>query len=189
MITPEFELSQDEAYVSVKIKVPYVKISNAEMVLDENDFTFLLQPYYLKLSFKQAFVGNDKIHSAIYDHNTQFITVQLEKLNHSEVFEDLDMISKFLKPKQAKEPAQKFCFEVLDSHEFEDGEADDVAKKMEGNFFELVRVFHHVKRTNLTLEKKLICQNQWTPAWSMQKASVMDSIKDSMTCSSKEKPN
>jgi protein SHQ1 len=79
MITPEFELSQDDTYVSIKIKVPYVKISKAEMISDEYNFTFYLKPYHLKLSFMQPLVGEDKIHSAIYDHNTFYITIQLEK--------------------------------------------------------------------------------------------------------------
>lgn len=75
MITPEFELSQDETYISIKMKVPYVKISNSDMIVNEYGFTFYLKPYHLKLQFQQPLIGEDKIHSAIYDHNTQFITV------------------------------------------------------------------------------------------------------------------
>ena len=53
MITPQFSLDQDETFVTVNIRVPYVKISLSEFMILEREFKFFLHPYYLNLKFDQ----------------------------------------------------------------------------------------------------------------------------------------
>lgn len=50
MLTPRFELNQDEEFVYIKIHISNIRFSAAaiEMVVNENVFVFSLPPYYLR---------------------------------------------------------------------------------------------------------------------------------------------
>ena len=103
-ITPKFSLSQDDNYVYVKIRVPYIKVSSAELIVDDNDFSFYCKPYLLKLSFPHSFVDDERC-KGVYDMNDDngTITAHLPKANVGEFFEDLDMISILLRNKVTKD--------------------------------------------------------------------------------------
>ena len=60
------------------LRVPYVKISSAEIFLDQYLFRFYLKPYYLNLNFKQKMAGEEP-ETAVYDHNTYEITLKCRK--------------------------------------------------------------------------------------------------------------
>ena len=83
MIVPRFRISQTDDHLIVIAKVPYVKISNAEVSVEKNKFTFYLKPYLLNLSF-QSDLKEEEPDSGVYDHNTCMITleeIQLKLLN------------------------------------------------------------------------------------------------------------
>ena len=69
MIVPQFKISQDHDYLIIIIKVPYVKISNSEVLVEKCKFSFYLKPYMLNLNFKNELIEEDP-KSAVYDHNT-----------------------------------------------------------------------------------------------------------------------
>lgn len=48
MLTPVFELSQDEEFVYVLIKAPHARIADSEVDFDGCDFKFYARPYYLR---------------------------------------------------------------------------------------------------------------------------------------------
>lgn len=48
MLTPKFEVQQDEVFVTVKIFAPYAQITDAEVSITEEIFTFYSSPYYLR---------------------------------------------------------------------------------------------------------------------------------------------
>lgn len=97
-VTPKFKLSQNAKHLIIDIRVPYVKISEAEMYVDEHSFLFYLKPYYLKLQIEDSLEGLDQVDKAVYDHNTQWVNVLVPKKNEGEDFKNLDMITKLVSP-------------------------------------------------------------------------------------------
>lgn len=98
-ISPVFSVSQDDCFVVVKIRVPYVRISAAEMICDEHDFSFYCHPYLLKLTFPCLLDGDDDekcraIYDADEDHGT--IRAHLPKRTRGEIFPDLDLTTLLL---------------------------------------------------------------------------------------------
>ncbi len=69
MIVPRFRIVQTDEHLIIIVKVPYVKISNAEVYVEKFKFTFFLKPYLLNLNFKSELREEDPS-SAVYDHNT-----------------------------------------------------------------------------------------------------------------------
>lgn len=53
MIVPEFKLKQNEGFVLVYIRVPYIKVTACEFYIEGDTFKFYLKPYLLSLSFQQ----------------------------------------------------------------------------------------------------------------------------------------
>ena len=106
MLTPLFNIYQDSKYVIFNIKLPYVKISSSEIYVNNKDFKFNLHPYFLSLTFDQAFEDNG-IASSIYNHNTFYLTIKVIKLNENEHFDNLNMITK-LKTKTEENKIIKF---------------------------------------------------------------------------------
>ena len=70
MIIPQFSLTQDENFLIIVIRVPYVKISKAEFYIEKNGFKFYLKPYSLSLTFAQSLKEVEYPEHASYDHNT-----------------------------------------------------------------------------------------------------------------------
>ena len=52
MIRPLFSVTQDESFIYIEAKVKYVKISDFEYFLENNNFRFTLKPYYLNIIFQ-----------------------------------------------------------------------------------------------------------------------------------------
>ena len=48
MLTPIFELDQDDDFVIVKIKVPHAKLDSTEVDFDDYEFKFFSKPYFLR---------------------------------------------------------------------------------------------------------------------------------------------
>ena len=61
MITPHFELSQDEAFVHVRIRLPHLRAKeDGEFYVLDNEFKFFLRPYFLRLTFRQQLVEDGR---------------------------------------------------------------------------------------------------------------------------------
>ncbi|ONH74563.1 Protein SHQ1 [Pichia kudriavzevii] len=97
MLTPRFELNQDEEFVYIKIHISNIRFSAAaiEMVVNENVFVFSLPPYYLRLRFPKQLVENEDATSEFVP-NEECIKVRVPKLNKGEFFPDLDLGAKLL---------------------------------------------------------------------------------------------
>ena len=49
MITPRFELQQDDEFIIITVKAPYTKVPDTEIYMEGTDFIFSSKPYYLRL--------------------------------------------------------------------------------------------------------------------------------------------
>jgi protein SHQ1 len=114
MITPQFACDQDEEFVLLRIRAPYLRATNIEFVVDDDLFVFSLSPYYLRLRFPGKLVDDERATSD-YDLSTGVISVKIPKENKGEDFADLDMISKLLARKGGdQEPRKKPLIVELD---------------------------------------------------------------------------
>lgn len=97
MLTPRFELNQDDTFIYVKIFISNIRFSAAgvEMVINDNVFVFSLSPYYLRLRFPKSLVENEDATSEFVP-NEECIKIRLPKLNKGEFFPDLDLSAKLL---------------------------------------------------------------------------------------------
>jgi len=106
MITPQFEVRQDDGFVYVDIRAPYIKASHIQFEVAENVFVFSLPPYYLRLRFPRA-IKEDEFMTSSYDLNKAVVHCKVSKMHKGEHFADLDMISKLLATKREQESAQQ----------------------------------------------------------------------------------
>ena len=67
--TPKFSCSQDDEFVFVAIRVPWVRVSNMEMVVDGCTVSFFCKPYLLRLSLpcEVEDPDEDERGKAVYD--------------------------------------------------------------------------------------------------------------------------
>lgn len=115
MLTPIFALSQTEDTLVLRIRLPYVKVSAAELTAEKNSIYFHLQPYFLHLTLENE-VAKDGIRSAVYDHNDSYLTVKIAKKVPGEHFKNLEMITSLLQNSRKKEALPKIPrIEVLAS--------------------------------------------------------------------------
>jgi len=103
MLVPKFSLSQDDLYIVVRINVPHIRVSNAEIVSEGKEFSFYCKPYLLKLTFPfdvDDSNGNASTCRAEYDPGIDdgTITAYLAKAIPGQHFPDLDLTSKLLLP-------------------------------------------------------------------------------------------
>ncbi|KAJ3127273.1 Hsp90 cochaperone shq1 [Nowakowskiella sp. JEL0407] len=109
MLTPKFTVSQDDAFVIVFMKTPFIKTSELEYYIEEKEFKFYAKPYFLKLNFPHQITENGK-EELKYDISTGEIAIKLPKFNTGQFFEDLDLLTKLL-PNQTL--PEKKLIEVL----------------------------------------------------------------------------
>jgi protein SHQ1 len=48
MLTPIFDITQDDHYLYINIKAPNARISETEIQFEDNDFRFYSKPYFLR---------------------------------------------------------------------------------------------------------------------------------------------
>lgn len=49
MLTPQFQLTQDDDYLYVEIRAPYTNIRQTEISYEDRTFLFSSKPYFLRL--------------------------------------------------------------------------------------------------------------------------------------------
>ena len=115
MITPRFSCSQDDRSVVVSAYCPAVRASEIEIHVEDALLSLHVAPYFLRLNFPASVIEDDQS-SAIYDPASGYLTLTLTKLNHGEVFPDLDLLGKLLAPPAQSAPRNP-GIEVLDSQD------------------------------------------------------------------------
>ncbi|KAN0043417.1 hypothetical protein ACTA71_011073 [Dictyostelium dimigraforme] len=98
MIIPKFSVDQNDEFIIVVAITPYIKASEADFYLLENQFKFYCKPYFLRLTFSHNIVENGK-EKASFNVNTQEFTFYLPKEINGQKFNDLDLITKLLEKK------------------------------------------------------------------------------------------
>eukprot|EP01103_Thecamoeba_quadrilineata_P014177 TRINITY_DN4152_c0_g1_i1.p1 TRINITY_DN4152_c0_g1~~TRINITY_DN4152_c0_g1_i1.p1 ORF type:complete len:451 (-),score=89.57 TRINITY_DN4152_c0_g1_i1:118-1470(-) len=94
MITPQFEVSQNDEYIIVIIRAPYIKASSVDWVVLEKCFKFYAKPYFLRLVFSHELEGGKE--KADYDAGKGLMTMHIAKKIPGQEFENLDMITLLL---------------------------------------------------------------------------------------------
>ncbi|EEC09152.1 conserved hypothetical protein [Ixodes scapularis] len=97
MLTPAFELRQDNSFLIIEIKAPYSKISDAEIYFHDEDFKFYSKPYYLRLNLPGKVIENGN-ESAKYETDNGTFVINMPKQYPGEVFTGLDLLTKLLAP-------------------------------------------------------------------------------------------
>lgn len=106
MLTPAFEIIQDDLFITVIIKAPFARVTDTEIFIEENEFRFHSKPYFLRLTLPGNILEDGR-EEAKYDTDTGSFTVKVPKETKGEHFEGLDMITKLLTSKgqpSAKSP-------------------------------------------------------------------------------------
>eukprot|EP00730_Choanoeca_flexa_P017763 TRINITY_DN8587_c0_g1_i1.p1 TRINITY_DN8587_c0_g1~~TRINITY_DN8587_c0_g1_i1.p1 ORF type:complete len:540 (+),score=128.64 TRINITY_DN8587_c0_g1_i1:95-1714(+) len=118
MLTPEFRLDQDDDFIHVHIKAPYVKASSVDWYIDAQQFKFYVKPYFLRLTFESELVEDGR-EAAQYDIGSGWFHVKLPKAQAGERFADLDLHTKLLAKPAANTPRMPPSIEVVGSSEAE----------------------------------------------------------------------
>jgi protein SHQ1 len=123
MLTPIFNLSQDNRFLIIKIRAPNAKLTEAEISYDSNSFLFNANPYFLRL-FLTGEVIDDETGTCHFDSDKGIIlilgttsklagiyseefTICAPKKNPGEHFPRLEMLSELIKPQQKGPDAQR----------------------------------------------------------------------------------
>ena len=100
-MTPVFSLSQDDSFVYVRARVPYVRVSDLEYVVDGQEVSLYCKPYLLKLHLPHVVLDND-LTRAVYDVNEAngTIILHLSKETKGLDFPDLDLLTTLQQPRR-----------------------------------------------------------------------------------------
>ncbi|ORX88265.1 SHQ1-domain-containing protein [Anaeromyces robustus] len=114
MITPSFHISQDENFINIIIKCPYIKAQNVEFFVEGNEFKFYIKPYYLRLNLPGKIVEDGR-EKATYNIKTSEVTVRIPKETPGEYFEDLNLLTNLMAKSKKDETKKHSLIEVLNS--------------------------------------------------------------------------
>ncbi len=103
MLTPLFDISQDEKHIILLLRVPYMKTSSLDYYIAGTEFKFFAKPYFLRLNFPHP-LAEDASEKLSYDVEKGQMTIILPKLTPGQFFENLGMITELLAKK--KTPGQ-----------------------------------------------------------------------------------
>nr|CAG8500905.1 12955_t:CDS:2 [Entrophospora candida] len=133
MITPVFVVMQDDTFITIKMKTPYIKVNEIEIYCEGPDVSFYAKPYYLRLHFSNNLIEDDRMHTS-YDISNGDVIIKLAKENTGEYFPDLDFLTKLLAPRARNQdlPSEKPLIEVIG----EDINGEDSNSNEEKNFLE-----------------------------------------------------
>ena len=122
MLTPRFELSQDDKYLVVTIYAPFTNIDRTEVFMEGTDFRFSSPPYFLRLHLPGEVEENDAATGA-WDAETTSFVVKCPKVVEGEHFPGLDMLTQLLTPKG--DTSMKNLVEELNREDFEGREEEE----------------------------------------------------------------
>ena len=131
MLTPRFELSQDDKYLVVTIYAPFTNIDRTEVFMDGTDFRFSSPPYFLRLHLPGEVEESDAA-SGAWDAETTSFVVKCPKVVEGENFPGLDMLTQLLTPKG--DTSVKNVVEELNGEDFEGREEEEEDEDIEWYF-------------------------------------------------------
>ena len=105
MIRPIFNVTQDDSFIYIEAKVKYVKISDFEYFIEDNNFRFTLKPYYLNINLPKKLNSESNLNNFTYEPENQRLLCKIQKLNIGENFENLEFISTLYNNKSNKDKA------------------------------------------------------------------------------------
>ncbi|OLL23085.1 Protein shq1 [Neolecta irregularis DAH-3] len=105
MITPRFDLRQDEEFLYIDIKALNIKVQDVEIHAEGDLFLFSLSPYYLRLTLPGRVIEDERSHASC-DISLGLIIVKLAKETKGEHFADLDLTSRLLVRKETPQQTQ-----------------------------------------------------------------------------------
>ncbi|CAJ0952291.1 unnamed protein product, partial [Mesorhabditis belari] len=111
MLTPIFEIEQEENNLIIKIHARYAKISDTEVEYCDDLFVFSSKPYYLRIHLPKQ-VLDDETGWAKYDADAGIFTICVPKKIKGEHFPGLDMVTELLRPQREKPTAEPLVQEV-----------------------------------------------------------------------------
>ncbi|KAI9208549.1 SHQ1 protein-domain-containing protein [Polychytrium aggregatum] len=114
MITPSFSLRQDDDFVYVTIRCPYVRTQEVEFFLEDTEFKFYAKPYFLRLNLPCPIVEDGR-ENASYDVSKGEIVATLPKVTKGQHFPDLDLLTKLLAPKNPAPEAFNLVSNTMDT--------------------------------------------------------------------------
>ncbi|RKP37967.1 SHQ1 protein-domain-containing protein, partial [Dimargaris cristalligena] len=95
MITPRFEVTQDDQAVVVTIHAPHLRSQDIDIHIQDFQLRFFAKPYFLRLTFPGQVVEDDQS-TAKYDIAQGELVLRVSKAEPGEHFPDLDLLSKLL---------------------------------------------------------------------------------------------
>uniref|UniRef100_A0A915LSA7 Protein SHQ1 homolog n=1 Tax=Meloidogyne javanica TaxID=6303 RepID=A0A915LSA7_MELJA len=130
MLTPCFQLDQNDIFLFVKIKAPYCKIVDAEIIYGEREFVFNATPYFLRL-FLTGDVVDDETGTVEYNSEKEEFTICIPKKSKGEFFPRLEMLSELIKPQQQQLPTAKSPIEIINSRKNKTDKVEDSSQSSE----------------------------------------------------------
>eukprot|EP01006_Ploeotia_vitrea_P056176 TRINITY_DN68072_c8_g9_i1.p1 TRINITY_DN68072_c8_g9~~TRINITY_DN68072_c8_g9_i1.p1 ORF type:complete len:477 (-),score=66.49 TRINITY_DN68072_c8_g9_i1:266-1696(-) len=99
MLIPKFSCRQDAQNIYIIAKIPHVKISDLQVIVDDRHFSLCVKPYLLSLTFSHSLHSNEEREVVKYDVETEEIQVVVPKETPGTEFLNLDMVTNLLTPK------------------------------------------------------------------------------------------
>ncbi|CAK5091127.1 unnamed protein product [Meloidogyne enterolobii] len=130
MLTPSFQLEQNDIFLFVKIKAPYCKIVDAEVIYGDREFVFNASPYFLRL-FLTGDVVDDETGTVEYNSENGEFTICIPKKSKGEFFPRLEMLSELIKPQQQTLPTAKSPIEIINSRKNKINEVEGYSQSSE----------------------------------------------------------
>jgi len=96
MLTPSFEVDQDESHVLLRIYVPYVRMQGMDFLVVDNVLRFHCKPYFLRLTFEDKLHDQEDLHTGDYNFETGWLLLRLAKATPGQNFKELHLMSKLL---------------------------------------------------------------------------------------------
>lgn len=122
MLTPPFDVTQDDDFVVVHLRIPFAKLEDMDFYIDGTNFKFYMRPYFLQLCFPARLVENGA-EKAVYNRETNGLDVFLPKETKGQVFPNLDLPTTLRPVRTAKSQ----LIEVLSSENGTSGDGFCVA--------------------------------------------------------------
>ncbi|XP_053576862.1 protein SHQ1 homolog [Bombina bombina] len=134
MITPAFELVQDEDFLTINIRIPYAKVSEIDVYIEGDDFKFYAKPYFLRLTLPGRIVEDGR-QKANYNSDNGTFTIRVPKETPGQNFEGLNLLTSLLAPK-GKRSTKSLIEEIGSPDGAEEEEEDEFDWQIEQTPFE-----------------------------------------------------
>jgi protein SHQ1 len=106
MLTPVFSLDQNDEFLFIELKCPYIKATEVVIDLQDFEFQFYAKPYFLRLKLPGNCIEDGREKSS-YDISSGLVKLALPKLVPGENFKDLDLLTKLMETKKPQPQKSK----------------------------------------------------------------------------------